>query len=154
MPDRVVLAGSGIWSNLISMYRFEVSRLQIQDHVKRLLSPGSFGQNVGKLAIGTSLGQGISLIFSPLLTRIYTAEQFGQLAAFAAVLTVLAAVISVRNEIAILLPADDKTAVHVTPLALLIVVGMSLLICAAVFVPNWTGELAGIRHYLWMVPIG
>jgi len=131
-----------------------VRNLDLKVSVKRAFSRGGFGRQVGVLAIGTSLGQVAALAGSPVLTRLYSAEQFGQVAAFSAVLLFFGAILSLRYEIAILLPADDQTAAHVTVLSLIIVVLISLIIGLALpLIPNWGGQLTQIRTYLWLMPI-
>jgi O-antigen/teichoic acid export membrane protein len=137
------------------MYWSEALRLKLLGSFRGVLSSrGSFGQSVGVLAIGTSIGQATTLLFSPVITRLYTAEQFGQVAAFAAILAFLGAVISMRYEIAILLPEDNVVAANLAVVALLIVVAISLLLgIALLLMPGWNGELAGIRPYMWLIPI-
>ena len=131
-----------------------VRDLDLKLSVKRAFSRGSFGRQVSVLAIGTSLGQIAALAGSPVLTRLYSAEQFGQVAAFTAVLLFFGAILSLRYEIAILLPEDNQTAANVTVLSLVIVLLLSLIIGLALpLTPNWGGQLAQIRSYLWLMPI-
>lgn len=93
--------------------------------LKRLTSnlapPNSFLHRVGVLAGGTALGQGLVVIASPAITRLYSPEDFGTLAVFAAVLAILTSVVSFRYELAIPLPDSERDATAVRALALLIV---------------------------------
>jgi len=131
-----------------------VRDLDLKLSVKRAFSHGSFGRQVGVLALGTSVGQLAALAGSPVLTRLYSAEQFGQMAAFTAVLLFFGAILSLRYEIAILLPEDNHTAANVLVLSLIIVVFLSLMTGLVLpLVPNWGGPLAQIRSYLWLMPV-
>jgi teichuronic acid exporter len=72
------------------------------------LFKNDFLKNVSILAFGSILGQAILLGVSPLLTRLYEPEQFGNLATFTAVLTILATFSTGKYEFAVLLPDQDK----------------------------------------------
>lgn len=66
------------------------------------------------LAGSNALGQGIALLASPILTRLYTPEDFGVLAVYMSITTVLGVVLAGRYELAISLPDDRDDAVAVT----------------------------------------
>ena len=69
----------------------------------------SFARNVAVLAGGTALGQGLAVLASPLLTRLYTPSGFGVLAAYTSIFSILLVVVALRYELAIPLPEDDET---------------------------------------------
>lgn len=50
--------------------------------LKALLPRSSFARNVAVLAGGTAVGQAIVVLASPILTRLYTPEDFGVLAVY------------------------------------------------------------------------
>ena len=72
-------------------------------------------------------GHQLVVLTSPVLTRLYTPEDFGVLAVYASIVSVLVVVTSLRYELAIPLPADDNTAANLLLLALAIVVALTLL---------------------------
>lgn len=74
----------------------------------------SFNKNVLTLATGVSIGQAIPLLISPILTRIYSPEDFGILALFLSIATLISVISSGRYEQAIMLPDTDEEAMHLT----------------------------------------
>mgnify|MGYP001221495810 CR=1 FL=1 len=65
-------------------------------------------QNIMKLMSATIIAQGISFIFAPFLTRIYTPEEYGVLTLFTTFVAILISFATGRYEIAILLPKYDR----------------------------------------------
>lgn len=125
---------------------------------KRALPRGSFVRNAGLIAGGTALGQGIAILASPLLTRLYTPEDFGVLAVFASLLGIGSVVASLRYEQAIPLPSQDQEAAGVFLLAIYLAALMGVLVCLGVwFFPAEISSLFDaqqLRPYLWLLPIG
>jgi len=132
--------------------------MKLPEFVKRFLPESAFAKNVSVLVGGTALAQAITVLASPLLTRLYTPDDFGTLAVFASFLSIAAVIASLRYELAIPLPEDDKTAANVLALSLSIVVGNSLL--AGILVWLFGGKVLDVinapqlRPYLWLLPIG
>jgi O-antigen/teichoic acid export membrane protein len=124
--------------------------------LKSHISPtNSFGQNVTVLATGAALGQGITVLLSPVLTRLYTTEQFGQLLVFMSILGVAGALVSLRYEIAVLLPEDNRVAANVAVVGLLIALAMSLIFGGVLFIlSNLEGTTGWMQPYLWLLPLG
>ena len=118
----------------------------------------AFLRNVVVLTGGTASGQIISLAASPLLTRFYPPEDFGVLVAYASVLSMLAAIASLRYEIAILLPTDLREALSLAMLSLLIVVGLGVTLAVIVAVSGTaivqSLGVPALAPYLWLIPIG
>lgn len=122
------------------------------------LGRGSFARNVAVLAGGTALGQAISVLASPILTRLYTPDDFGVLAVYSSLLTVLSVVASWRYELAIPLPERDEEAVNLVALSLGIVVLMSCGVGIGTWllgnqIVQWVNAPT-LRFYLWLIPIG
>ncbi|MDG6348290.1 oligosaccharide flippase family protein [Luteimonas sp. 8-5] len=101
----------------------------------RFLNGGEFSRNVLRLMAGTTIAQAIPIGISPILTRIYTPQDFGVLALFVSITSVFASVASARYEQAIVLPDSDEDALTIAALGLTIVVSIStlLLVCVAAF---------------------
>jgi O-antigen/teichoic acid export membrane protein len=64
--------------------------------IKALLPKSSFARNVAVLVGGTAVGQAIVVLASPILTRLYTPEDFGVLAVYASLLGILSTVAALR----------------------------------------------------------
>ena len=93
--------------------------------VNRSTSESSFIKDVIKITSGTALGQAVVVLFSPILTRLYSPGDFGVFAVYASLLGVITVIGSMRYELAIPLPSDDQTAANVLVLALLFTMGVS-----------------------------
>ena len=77
---------------------------------KKLFPKSDFVKNVITLVTGTALAQAIPLAVSPILTRIYSPEDFGILALFLGISSVFSVVVTGRYEFAITLPLKDEDA--------------------------------------------
>lgn len=88
----------------------------------------SFTRNVVTLLSGTALAQLIPLLATPLLTRMYSPEQFGALAILLAVANPLSLLVCGRYDLTVVLPRDDERANLLARLALLLAVGVSLVL--------------------------
>ncbi|MDN3552592.1 oligosaccharide flippase family protein [Halomonas almeriensis] len=124
--------------------------------IKRLFQ-SRFIRGVTTLASANIAGQLILLAAIPLLTRLYSPEEFGVFAVFAAILGVVGGVSNLRYELAIPLPRRDRDAGHLLLASLLInlifagvVVIMVALLRGAV--ARWT-ETPAMEQLLWLLPI-
>ena len=131
---------------------------KLSTKLKRLLPNNRFARSVSVLAGGTAAGQLIVIAASPILTRLYTPEDFGLLAVYAAILGLLSVVASLRYQLAIPLPESDKEAASIAVLSLLAVVVTTLF--TAVVVWLFGAQIVklvnapGLAPYLWLVPTG
>ena len=131
-------------------YKFQSLKLRLQN--------SSFLGNVLILAGGTGLAQLIVVLATPILTRIYTPEEFGVLTVFISALGLMIVVSALRYEIAIPLPVSSVVAINLTALSGLIVLGMSLFLGGMLMV--WGPMLARrfsvpqLVPYLWLFPVG
>jgi lipopolysaccharide exporter len=73
----------------------------------------SFAVDVLKLAGGTTLAQLISILVSPILTRLYSPEVFGIAAVFVSITAIVGEIICLRYNLAIVLPETDQEAASV-----------------------------------------
>ncbi len=124
-----------------------------------ILPKGRFAQNVLKIAGGTALGQGIVMLSSPVLTRIYTPEHFGLLSVYVSILSMILVIASMRYEVAITIAQDDAEAAHVVVISLLSVGIISILVMIACLFSSkellYKLKISNIKSYLyWMLPIG
>lgn len=130
--------------------------LNLQRHLRGLLK-GGFVKNVGVLVGGTAFAQLIALLVLPILTRLYSPEDFGVLAVYTSVLALISVVACLRFEIAIPMPKDDQEAAALFVLALGSVVLITILSSIGVWV--FSDQLAAategkLSGYTWLIPIG
>ena len=125
---------------------------------KKALPKNAFARGVSVLVGGTVGAQVLMVLASPLLTRLYTPEDFGLLAVYASILSLFTVIASLRYELAIPLPEKDSEAAHVAILSLLIV-GLITAISALVILIG--GERLAqlinapdMANYLWLIPVG
>ena len=68
---------------------------------------GSFYKNVLKLISGTTLAQLIPVLVSPILTRIYSPQDFGLFALFITISAILNVLSTLRYDNVLILPRDN-----------------------------------------------
>lgn len=91
----------------------------------RFAPRGSFAANVLTMSGGTAIAQGIILVSSPILTRLYTPEGFGLLALYVAITSIFRSVVTLRYPLTIVLPEKDADGFHLLVLSLWITGFMS-----------------------------
>lgn len=110
------------------------------------------------LAGGTVLGQGIVVLASPIITRLYKPSDFGLLAVYGSILGIISVLASMRYETVIPLPKEDDDAANVMGLALIIVVAISLITgVLSLLMGKQFALLVGspaLESYLWLLPVG
>ncbi len=73
---------------------------------------------------GTAVGQAIGFVAAPLLSRLYTPDDFGVVGVFLSVATVIGVVAALRLELAVVVPKTDEDAQQVMVAALLVIAGV------------------------------
>ena len=113
-------------------------------------------RNFAKLLSANVVAQVIGLIVYPILTRIYSPEDFGLLNLFLSIGGVLTILSTAEYYYAIVLPKERKDAVSVlcVGLILLLVVGV-LIGCSVFFLDSISMLLKSplLKSYYWMMPI-
>lgn len=123
----------------------------------KLLPQNAFARSVLTLASGTVGAQAILIASSPILTRLYSPEDFGLLSVFLSMMGLIAAIAALRFEMAIPLPEDDRDAAALTATGGIVVLILSLGLLVAVL--RYADELAlqfnapAIAQYLWLLPL-
>ena len=125
--------------------------------ISKYKSKSEFTRNVLTLVTGTTLAQAIPFALSPILTRIYTPEDYGVFALFVSLTSIISVFSSGRYELAIMLPKKDYDAIHLIALTWIITVIISFITLLIVFVFNTEiSNLLGnseISNWLYFVPI-
>ena len=125
--------------------------------IKKLKPKSEFSRNVLTLMTGTTIAQAIPIAISPILTRVYTPEDFGVFAIFSSLVIVLSMVSSGRYDAAIMLPESDEDAVNILGIALLISGLFSSSIFLIILFFNSflmaIPELKSIGVYLYFIPL-
>ena len=85
---------------------------------------------------GTTVAQVIPIAAAPILTRIYTPEDFGLYALFIAIASIFGSVATGRYELAVMLPKRDECAINIFALGFLITIVISLVLLLLVVLFN------------------
>lgn len=103
--------------------------------MRKLFPQSTYARNVLTLMTGTGLAQAIPIAISPILTRLYSPEEFGLFALYMAIVAIAAVMVTGRYEQAILLPRLERDAAHIAALVILLstVVSVCLLLPMALF---------------------
>lgn len=116
----------------------------------------SSDKNVIVLMLGTIVAQAIPILATLLLTQLYSPEDFGLFQVYFSLTMVLSVLITLRYEMAIMLPKSDSDAKHVLVLSLLITTFFSLTIGLFLF---FFGDLCvdilktpELKQALWILP--
>jgi len=122
------------------------------------LPKGRLRRAITVLVSGAAVSQLIVLAASPLVTRLYTPEDFGVLGVFSALLGILGIAVSLRYELAIPLAEDDASVVNLLALSLTVTLLISLLIGVTLWpwgevITGWFNAEA-LHPLLWLLPLG
>ncbi len=125
--------------------------------LNKLKPKSEFSRNVLTLMTGTTIAQAIPIAISPVLTRIYTPEDFGMFALYMSVASIISVIATGRYEMAIMLPKEDEDAVNIVALSIIISFFVSFISLAIVFFFNaQITILLGnpeISNWLYFIPI-
>jgi len=118
----------------------------------------SFSWNVWVMLAGTFAGQGISILLSPVLTRIYDPGAFGYLGVYSVLLYTTCVIACLGLDLAIPITASDFECANLLALSAIALVVTTSVIAAITYVlpahilsPLWLGSIASYRPLL---PIG
>ena len=119
------------------------------------LKVGTFVRHVILLTGATVFGQALQIAISPVLTRIYTPNDFGIFAVFASILGLPLTIASWRYERAILLPDDKQSAAGLLVLSIFIL--LFVILCLGIPTLLWGVQLVEwfnapeLAPYFWIL---
>ena len=126
--------------------------------LRSLIPVGNFGRGVAVLAGGTAFGQALTILASPVLTRLYGPADFGALAVYTSMLGIAGALAALSYHQAIPLPEGDDDAAQVLGLSLILTVLVAGLVAVAVVLGGSRLvkflDAPALVPYLWMIPLG
>lgn len=123
------------------------------------IKKSEFAVNVLTLMTGTTIAQAFPIAFSPILTRIYEPEDLGTLAIYLSIVAIFSNLITLKYELAIIIPEKDEDSASLTVLSILIAAILSVVILIIVIIFNTElTDLFGrgnkeISKWLYFVPI-
>ncbi|MDR3671655.1 MAG: oligosaccharide flippase family protein [Holophaga sp.] len=116
-----------------------------------------FRLKVLQVAGGTAVAQGLLVLASPVLTRLYSPADFGVLVVYISLLAMLVILASLRYEYALPIPEDDGEATDLLAVCMLLVTATTTLSSLLLYVLRgrilgWLG-VPGLGPFLWLVPV-
>jgi O-antigen/teichoic acid export membrane protein len=111
-----------------------------------------FTKNVFTLMTGTTLAQFLPVAISPILTRLYTSDDFGLFAIYTSIVLILTSLSTGRYEQAVILPKGDDDAIHIVFLIFLIalIIGFIALIVVLISEDFIVKALKNTRIAVWL----
>lgn len=123
----------------------------------QLITKGAFSKNVLILFTGTVIAQAIPLAVSPVLTRLFSPEDFGLFALYFGISQIISVFITGRYEMAIILPERDDEAINIVALSMIITLFISIISLLIIFpLRNVLAAILNspdIANYLWLIPV-
>ena len=117
-----------------------------------------FRRSVFVLVGGTAFGHVITALALPVATRLYSPAEFGVLAIFASLVSIVSVIACLRLDIAIPVGGTDKEAANLLVLALAFafLISLAVGISVAILPGSLLDQigLAAITPYLWLLPLG
>lgn len=127
----------------------------------RALFGGTSGgvlRGMATLALGSGIGRMIGIAAIPLLTRLYTPEDFGLLAVFTALVAILAPMVTLRYVLALPLPRHDGVAMNLLALSTGLMLGLSALIALGLWLGGETllglVSMQALAPWWWLIALG
>lgn len=121
------------------------------------INSNKFSENVLTLIAGTVIASAIPIALSPVLTRLFSPENFGLFALYFSISQLLSVFITARYEYAIILPEKDEDALAVVALCLSVTVLVTLLSMLILWPLRYMiGRILGnedISRFLWLMPV-
>ena len=124
---------------------------------EKILGLSEFSKNVITLLTGTMLAQALPIPISPILTRLYSPDDFGVFALFMSLTSIFGIIITARYELAIMLPKSNSDAANLVVLSLSIAFSLSIILLIVVFVFNdqivsFLGN-TDLKNWLYFIPL-
>ncbi|MCR4420954.1 MAG: oligosaccharide flippase family protein [Exilispira sp.] len=94
--------------------------MNIITKIKSKLIKNEFYSNVATLMSGSIISQTIPIIISPILSRIYSPEDFSILAIYLSITNIFSVIASGRYDLAIMLPDKNEDAINILSLSIMI----------------------------------
>lgn len=116
------------------------------------LGESVFLRNVVKLVSATGIAQVIQLLATPVLTRIYSPDEFASYQLFYSIASVISVVATFRYELAIVIPKDEIDAKSIVSGSLLINTGLSVLTLLLLSIVDFAKE-SDLPNYFYLLPL-
>ncbi|MGB3110646.1 MAG: oligosaccharide flippase family protein [Psychrobacter alimentarius] len=124
----------------------------------RLNAQEGFLKAVSLLAGGTAFAHIITVLTLPLLTRLYSPDDFSKLAVYSGLLSIFSVIACLRYEIAIPLPKEEGVAERLLLISIFSSIFFSLFLAIVLFIlHSYIKEILGNGYFsqiIWILPLG
>jgi O-antigen/teichoic acid export membrane protein len=122
------------------------------------LFQSSFAKSVAMITGGTTIAQLLNALFSPIITRLYSPEEYGVLSVYTSILGLIVIIASLRYELGIPIAEDDEKAVNVMALCFFVLI-IFVIVVFLIFLffgePILTFlDASSLVNYRYLIPIG
>jgi O-antigen/teichoic acid export membrane protein len=135
-----------------------VARLQdVHQTIFRAVAGRQFFRNVLVVLTGTALAQVITIMSSPIVSRLFSPEAFGALGTFMSLLGLAGPLATLTYSTAIVLPRHEEASAALVSLSLIISAAISITSIFVVFTYNiidgesWAGSVRGLLYLMPLV---
>lgn len=124
--------------------------------IQRLKPKSAFSRNVLTLMTGTAIAQAIPILIMPILTRVWSPEEFGVFASYMALVAILGVMATGRLDMALMLPKKNEDALRIMLVSLMMSLIFALLLYPIIFAVDKLYFILGVPIYSWhyLVPLG
>ena len=133
-----------------------VSRLL--HRVRAKLAASAFSRNVSVMLLGTVLGQAMSVLLSPALTRVFSPTEFGVLSVYMSSLNIIVVLSAMRYEIAIATARTASDAINLVALSTVVLgITTTIVAVASLVTPVPVLERFGLQtlaNFRLLLPVG
>ena len=118
-----------------------------------------FAINVLTLMTGTTIAQAIPLALSPVITRIYSPADLGALALYMSVVSIISNIVTLKYELAIILPEKDEDSASLVVISLILSFIISLISLIIILIFNdqifklFIDKTPGAKYWLYFTPL-
>ncbi|MEL7548347.1 oligosaccharide flippase family protein [Pseudomonas protegens] len=122
----------------------------------RIIPKSSFARSVITLMTGTGLAQIVPIALSPILTRLYTPQDFGVFALYGSICAILAVLVTGKYELAIVVPKHDSEAINLVAVTIFLSLLISFFLLGVVLI--WGGQIVSmlghkeVQSWLYIMP--
>jgi lipopolysaccharide exporter len=108
------------------------------------------------LMTGTLIAQAITFAFIPVITRLYSPEEFGAFALFLSTVSIFGLISSLKYDQAIMLPKkeEDAQALLFLSIALTLITVITLVVGLLFFSDSLINYFGGNHNLMWLIPYG
>jgi O-antigen/teichoic acid export membrane protein len=123
------------------------------------LKTNHFAKSIMLITGGTSIAQALNIISTPILTRVYRPEEFGLLAIYISILSMISLVASLRYEYAIPIASDDKKAINALACSCILLFFIAIFSAIIIvtfndFLSNYVSYSIGLIEFKYLIPLG